>query len=394
MSTSRIEPDKQTDTGASSSPIPFNRSLPIGDELKHIETALENMHISGDGPFTRRSQEVIEQEVGTLKALLTTSCTHALEICALLLNLAPGDEVIIPSFTFVSTANAFALSGARPVCVDIRPDTLNINENAIEQAITPKTRAIVVVHYAGVGCEMDPILALAAKYGIPVIEDNAHGLFGRYRGRPLGSFGELATLSFHETKNISCGEGGAILVNNPSYLERTEILREKGTDRSRFMRGEVQKYTWVDVGSSYLPSDLLAGYLFGQLEQREWIQNTRRRIWERYATDLHDWASRHGVRLPSIPEHCDQAYHLFYLLFPQAGARDRFIDHMGSRNISSVFHYQPLHLSRMGERFGGKPGDCPVAEEVSQTLVRLPFFTTILPADQERTINAVLEFNP
>lgn len=374
--------------------IPFNRSFPVGRELEYIKQSLTQMHISGDGPFTKRSQELLEEELGVRKALLTTSCTHALEICALLLNLRAGDEVIVPSYTFVSTANAFALNGARPVFVDIRPDTLNLNEAVLEEAITPRTRAIVVVHYAGVGCEMDAIGAVAERHGIPVIEDNAHGLFGRYRGRPLGSFGSLATLSFHETKNFSCGEGGALLINHPGCLERSEIIREKGTDRSRFMRGEVQKYTWVDLGSSYLPSDLLAAFLYGQLEQRIRVQQARRHLFEQYREALGGWASEHGVRLPFVPEHCDQAYHMFHLVFAGQDQRDRFIDHLWTYNIASVFHYQPLHASQMGRHFGGVPGSCPVTEEVSRTLVRLPFFTTMKRGQQERVIEAVKEFTP
>src|SRR5215831_10934280 len=261
------------------------------------------MHISGDGKFTRRCHQFLEETVGVPKALLTTSCTHALEMAALLLNLVPGDEVIVPSFTFVSTVNAFVLRGARPVFIDIRPDTLNLDERLLERHITPRTRAIFLVHYAGVGCEMDVIQPIAARHGIPVIEDNAHGLFGRYRGRNLGTFGCLAAQSFHETKNFSCGEGGALLINDLAYADRAEILREKGTNRSLFYRGMVDKYTWVDVGSSFLPSEILAAVLYSQLEVREAIQARRRRIWERYRDELGQWAGENGVRLPFIPDH-------------------------------------------------------------------------------------------
>lgn len=373
--------------------VPFNRAAPTGKELQHIKDAIRNMHISGDGPFTERCSLFLEEELGVAKALLTTSCTHALEICAHLLNLEPGDEVIVPSFTFVSTANAFALRRARPVFCDIRSDTLNMDETKLASLVTPRTRAIVPVHYAGVGCEMDAIMEVANRHGIPVVEDNAHGLFGEYRGRALGTFGELATLSFHETKNFSCGEGGALLVNHPAHVARAEILREKGTNRSRFMRGEVQKYTWVDIGSSYLPSDLLAAFLFGQLEQKSGIQETRKAVWEEYETSLADWAAANSIRLPVIPAHCLQAYHMFYLIMPDAAARDRFIDHMLRKKVKTVFHYLPLHLSEVGRSLGGKEGDCPVTEDLSARIVRLPFFTTLSDAEQNRVIEAALEFS-
>jgi dTDP-4-amino-4,6-dideoxygalactose transaminase len=372
--------------------IPFNRPGPVGAELRYLAEAAAGEHHSGDGPFTRRCQELLRRELGVELALLTTSCTHALEMAALLLDLAPGDEVIVPAFTFVSTVNAFVLRGARPVFADVRPDTLNLDEERLEDLITPRTRAVVVVHYAGVGCEMDAILALAARHGLAVVEDNAHGLFGSYRGRHLGTFGALATQSFHETKNFSCGEGGALLVNDPRYAGRAEILREKGTDRSRFFRGEVDKYTWVDVGSSYLPSDLLAAYLWGQLEERERIQRRRRRIWEAYREGLADWAAANDVALPTVPAHCAQAYHLFYLLLPAVERRQALIDHLKARSILSVFHYQPLHLAAMGRRFGGRPGDCPVTERVADTLLRLPFFNALGEDDQDEVIAAVRSF--
>ncbi|MFN8594557.1 MAG: dTDP-4-amino-4,6-dideoxygalactose transaminase, partial [Thermomicrobiales bacterium] len=346
-------------------------------------------HTSGDGPFTRRCHAILERELGVSKALLTTSCTHALEMAALLLDIHPGDEIIMPSFTFVSTANAFALRGGRPVFADIRPDTLNLDEANLEQLITPRTRAIVVVHYAGVGCEMDAILEIAGRHNIPVIEDNAHGLFGSYRGQSLGSFGAMATLSFHETKNITCGEGGALLINDPRYLERAEIIREKGTNRSRFFRGQVDKYTWVDLGSSYLPSDLLAGILHGQLERSAAIQEQRHLIWERYQAGLAEWATAHEVRLPHVPQHCVQPYHMFYLLMPSPPDRQALIAHLKERDILSVFHYVPLHLSAMGLEFGGRPGDCPVTEEISDRLLRLPFYLDVLGPDQDRVIAAI-----
>src|SRR5437763_1680174 len=270
--------------------IPFNKPCVVGKEFEYIQQAAENLHLSGDGPFTKRCEEFIEQELGVPRVLLTTSCTHALEMAALLLNIQAGDEVIVPSFTFVSTVNAFILRGARPVFIDVRPDTLNLDESKLEQLITSRTRAVVAVHYAGVGCEMDSILEIAGRHNVAVIEDNAHGLFGKYRGKYLGTFGSLASLSFHETKNFSCGEGGALLVNDPQFIERAEIIREKGTDRRRFFRGEVDKYTWVDLGSSYLPSDILAAFLYAQLETRELIQSRRAQIWSYYNEHLKDWA--------------------------------------------------------------------------------------------------------
>jgi dTDP-4-amino-4,6-dideoxygalactose transaminase len=324
---------------------------------------------------------------------LTTSCTHALEMAALLLDLQPGDEVICPAFTFVSTVNAVALRGARPVFVDIRSDTLNLDERLIEAAVTPKTRAILVVHYAGVACEMDAIVAIAERHGLAVVEDNAHGLFGRYRGRPLGSFGILSTLSFHETKNLTCGEGGALVVNDPRLVGRAEILREKGTNRARFYRGQVDKYTWMDVGSSYLPSDLLAAYLWAQLEAREQIQARRQAIWARYAAALAPWAAANGARLPMVPAHCEHPAHLFYVLLPSLDARQAFIAHLKARQILAVFHYQPLHGSERGQRLGGRPGQCPVTEDVADRLVRLPFYLALDEAAQARVIECVTAFS-
>jgi dTDP-4-amino-4,6-dideoxygalactose transaminase len=310
---------------------------------------------------------------------------------ALLLDIKPGDEVIVPSFTFVSTVNAFVLRGAVPVFADIRPDTLNIDETRLEGLITPRTRAILVVHYAGVGCEMDAILALARRHHLAVVEDNAHGLFGRYRGRPLGTFGELATLSFHETKNVSCGEGGALLINEPAYGERAEIIREKGTNRAQFFRGQVDKYTWVDLGSSFLPSDLLAAFLLAQLESADLIQARRRRIWTAYQQELAPWAGREGVRLPVVPAHCEQPYHMFYLLLPSLAERQALIAHLKAQKIMSAFHYVPLHLSPMGLRFGGRPGMCPITEDVSDRLLRLPFYTDMTDGDQARVIAEITD---
>ena len=313
-------------------------------------------------------------------------------MAALLLDIEPGDEVIIPSFTFVSTVNAFVLRGARPVFADIRPDTLNLDERQLERLITPRTRAIVLVHYAGVGCEMDAILETAGQHGIAVVEDNAHGLFGKYKGRYLGTFGCLATQSFHETKNFTCGEGGALLINDPRYVERAEIIREKGTNRSRFFRGQVDRYTWVDIGSSYLLSDLLAAFLYAELEAREEIQTKRRRIWHYYQDHLHEWAVAQGITLPIVPTNCEQPYHMFYLLTPSLDYRQALIAHLRLHGILSVFHYLPLHLSEMGRKLGGRPGDCPVTEDLSNRLLRLPFFNDLEEADQERVCHAIKDF--
>jgi dTDP-4-amino-4,6-dideoxygalactose transaminase len=374
-------------------PIPFNQPAVTGRELEYMQQALANGHISGDGAYSHRCHAALEEVTGAARVLLTTSCTHALEMAALLLDLRPGDEVICPAFTFVSTVNAVALRGARPVFVDIRPDTLNLDERLIEAAVTPKTRAILVVHYAGVACEMDAILAIAERHGLAVVEDNAHGLFGRYRGRPLGSFGVLSTLSFHETKNLTCGEGGALVVNDPALVGRAEILREKGTNRARFYRGQVDKYTWMDVGSSYLPSDLLAAYLWAQLEARDRIQARRQAIWARYAAALAPWAAANGARLPMVPAHCEHPAHLFYVLLPSLDARQAFIAHLKAQQILAVFHYQPLHVSEMGQRLGGRPGQCPVTEDVADRLVRLPFYFALDEAAQARVIACVTAFS-
>jgi len=372
--------------------VDFNRPVTMGKEMEYMAEAVRLGHLSGDGIFTKKAHSLLEQDLGVRKALLTTSCTHALEMSAILLDIQPGDEIIIPDFTFVSTVNAFVLRGAQPVFVDIRPDTLNLDETRLEAAITPRTKAIVPVHYAGVGCEMDSILEIAQRHQIAVVEDNAHGLFGKYKGKYLGTFGAMATQSFHETKNFSCGEGGALLINDPVLVERAEIIREKGTNRSRFFRGQVDKYTWVDIGSSYLPSEILAAFLFGQLEQRTKIQLHRQRVWEMYHTGLKDWAQKHDVQLPTIPEHCEQAYHMFYLLMPSLELRQKFILYLRERGIYTVFHYLPLHLSDMGQKFGGRPGDCPVTERISDQLVRLPFHNALTSADQEMVMDAIMEF--
>lgn len=374
-------------------PIPFNRPTNVGNELEYIKQAIQSSHLAGDGNFTKKSHAILEEAMNVPKALLTTSCTHALEMSALLLDLKEGDEVIVPSFTFVSTINAFVLRGAKAVFADVRPDTLNLDESKLEALITPQTRAIVVVHYAGVGCEMDAIMEIANRHNIPVIEDNAHGLFGKYKGKDLGTFGVMATQSFHETKNLTSGEGGALLINDEKYFEDAEILREKGTNRSRFFRGQVDKYTWVNLGSSYLPSEILAAHLLAQLEKREEIQSARKRIWETYYKELADWAEENHVQMPFVPAHCEQTYHMFYMLFPNLEARTKAIAHLKERGIQAVFHYLPLHLSPMGEKYGGKEGDCPVTEQVSDQLIRLPFYTNMTEDEQKTVIAALKEFS-
>lgn len=372
--------------------ITFNRPYLCGGEFANVKQAFEIGHCAGDGTFTHQCQEWLEKKLGVQKALLTTSCTHALEMSALLLGIQPLDEIIVPSFTFVSTVNAFVLRGAHPVFIDVRPDTLNLDESLIESRITARTRAIVPVHYAGVGCEMDAILAIAHRHHLKVVEDNAHGLLGKYRGRKLGTFGALATQSFHETKNVICGEGGALLINDETYIDRAEIIREKGTNRKRFFRGQVDKYSWVDIGSSFLPSDILAAFLFSQLEAIQKIQQIRKTLWTRYREELADWASETQVRLPQVPNHCDQSYHMFYLIMPSYDERTRFIAWLKEKGIQAVFHYLPLHTSQMGRKLGGKPGDCPVTESVSDQLVRLPFFNAMTPEEQTSVIEAAKSF--
>lgn len=359
--------------------IPFNKPYMTGRELWYISQAHVNQQLSGDGPFTKRCHQWLEAETGAKKALLTHSCTAALEMAALLLDLEPGDEVIMPSFTFVSTANAFVLRGAVPVFVDIRHDTLNIDETLIEAAITPRTRAICVVHYAGVACEMDPIMEIAGRHGLLVVEDAAQGIFSAYKGKALGTIGEIGCLSFHETKNIISGEGGALLLRDEAFVERAEIIREKGTNRSRFFRGQVDKYTWVDVGSSYLPSELIAAFLAAQIEEGEAITRRRLALWDRY----HAWAEpyeRSGVlRRPVVPGHCRHNAHMYYLLLPDLAQRSRFIEKMKERGVSTVFHYIPLHSSPAGLMFGRAEGRLAVTEMAGEHLVRLPLWAGMEP---------------
>jgi dTDP-4-amino-4,6-dideoxygalactose transaminase len=363
-------------------PVPFNKPYMTGRELEFVAQAHAEGHLSGDGTFTKRCHAWLEARTGAKKALLTHSCTAALEMAAILLDLQPGDEVIMPSFTFVSTANAVVLRGADPVFVDIRPDTLNIDENLIEQAITPRTRAIWVVHYAGVACEMDAIMALAARHGLFVVEDAAQGILSTYRGRPLGNIGHLAALSFHETKNVISGEGGALLVNDERFVERAEIIREKGTNRSKFFRGQVDKYTWVDVGSSYLPSDILAAFLMAQLEQVDAITRRRLDIWNVYHEAFAEPETEGKLRRPVIPGHCTHNAHMYYLLTASPQARTVMLDSLRQAGIGAVFHYIPLHSSPAGMKYGRTTTPLPVTDDTSERLIRLPLWLGMEPSQQ------------
>jgi len=354
--------------------IPYNKPYMTGKELWYISQAHANGHLAGDGDFTRKCHAWLENHIGCKKALLTHSCTAALEMAAILIDIAPGDEVIMPSYTFVSTSNAFVLRGAVPVFVDIRPDTLNIDETKIEEAITEKTKAIIVVHYAGVGCEMDTIMEIAKKHEILVIEDAAHGIMASYKGRQLGSIGHLGALSFHETKNIISGEGGALLINDSRFMDRAEIVREKGTNRSQFFRGEVDKYTWVDIGSSYLPGELIAAFLWAQMEDAEIITKRRLQIWDRYHQSLKNLEEQGKVRRPIVPPECKHNAHLYYLLLQDLKKRDSFIANLKKKGIGVVFHYVPLDKSPMGEKYGCVSGKLTNTHILSNNLVRLPLW--------------------
>lgn len=383
-------------------PVPFNRAQFRGQELTYLAQAVLNGHVSGNGPLTSEAETQLRLLVGGGPTLLTTSCTHALEMAALLStrrissSISPDSpEVIVPSFTFVSTAVAFLLHGFRPVFVDVRNDTLNMNLELCEAAINSRTRAICLVHYAGVPAEPEAFRKLSDEHGLVLIEDNAHGLGGVYRGRPLGSFGDMSTTSFHETKNITCGEGGALTLNDYKLVQRAEILRDKGTDRSRFYRGQVDKYTWVDLGSSWVLSDLLAGVLLAQLERFDQIQRARRSCWDEYFFRLERWSAERPVRLPEIPEGCENhTAHAFHLRFHDPTARSRFIKHMSTRGISCVFHYQPLHLSPVGKELGGIQGQCPISESAGDCLVRLPLSAGLTLTELERVMEAVEGFDP
>ena len=374
--------------------IPFNRADIGKHDLELLSESISAGHISGNGPFTKQAEARITEILGIDKTLLTTSCTHALEMAALLLRLQPGDEVIVPAFTFVSTASAFMLYGAKPIFVDVRQDTLNIDIDQVEAAITSRTKAICVVHYGGIACEMERLVKISRDHNLVLIEDNAHGLFAKYKGKYLGTFGALATQSFHETKNITCGEGGALIINDPSLSERAEILREKGTDRTKFLRGQVDKYTWVDVGSSWVISDLLAAILYGQLLRADEIYLQRIKIWSRYHNELASWASSNSVITPTVPDGCEHTGHVYHLRFQRGIQRDKFIEHLKNLSIYAVFHYQPLHLSTVGRSIGGKDGQFPITESAGDCLIRLPLFNTMSEDEQSHVIESVKVFNP
>jgi len=372
--------------------IPFNKPTFSGNDLDYFAQAMAGGHSSGNGPFTRRAEKLLEEIHGGGTALLTTSCTHALEMSARLLDLQPGDEVIVPSYTFVSTASAFMWNGARPVFADVDEQTLNIDPDSVESLITDRTRAICIVHYAGVGAQPERFVDLATKYSLTLIEDNAHGLGASHNGKALGTFGSMSTLSFHETKNITCGEGGALIINNPALVERAEILREKGTNRTNFLRGHVDKYTWVDNGSSWVISDLLASLLTGQLERTQQINANRVGLWNRYFDSLHDWATASNIALPHVPTSSQHTGHMFHLRVKSRETRDRFINHMKERGIAAVFHYQSLHKSPVGVILEENTRSCPNSDLASETLVRLPMFAGLREDQQKSVIDAVMDF--
>lgn len=361
--------------------IPFNKPYMTGKELWYISQAHHLGHLSGDGPFTKRCQAWLEDRIGCKKALMTHSCTAGLEMAAILADIEPGDEVIMPSYTFVSTANAFVLRGGVPVFVDIRPDTLNLDEKLIEAAITPKTRAIVPVHYAGIGCEMQEIMAIAEKYGLLVIEDAAQGILCTQLGRPLGSIGHMAAMSFHETKNIISGEGGALLINDPRFIERAEIIREKGTNRSKFFRGQVDKYTWVDIGSSFLPSELICSFLFAQMEEADQLTERRLAAWDEYHSRLAGLESLGYLRRPTLRETCVHNAHMYYIIVENLDIRTRLIAHLMQKEIMAVFHYVPLHSSPAGKQYGRPSGILPVTDDLSNRLLRLPLWVGLRRED-------------
>jgi len=369
--------------------IPFNKPHMTGRELFYISEAHHHGWLAGDGKFSKLCHAKLEEVTGTRKALLTHSCTAALEMAAMLADIGPGDEVIMPSYTFVSTANAFVLRGATPVFVDIRPDTLNLDERLVEAAITPRTKAIVPVHYAGVSCEMDTLLDIAARHQLLIIEDAAQGYGSFYKGRPLGTLGALGAFSFHETKNVISGEGGALLVQDPALVERAEIIREKGTNRSRFFRGQVDKYTWVDIGSSFLPSELVAAFLWAQLQETDRINAERIAIWQRYHEAFAPLEEAGLLRRPIIPADCQHNAHMYYLLLDDLEQRTRFIAELKARQIGAVFHYVPLHSSPAGQRFARASGSMAVTDRQSERLVRLPLWLGVEP-EQERVIDAAL----
>jgi dTDP-4-amino-4,6-dideoxygalactose transaminase len=371
--------------------IPFNKSALFGAEIRYIMDALSSGNVGGDHKFSKECQNLMKEKFNAKNVFLTTSCSMALDMCGILVDLKPGDEIILPSYTFVTSANVFVLRGAKPVFVDIRKDTLNIDENKIEQAITSKTKAIVVVHYAGVACEMDKIMEIAKKHNLIVIEDAAQGVNATYKEKYLGTIGDLGAYSFHETKNYSCGEGGAIIINNSEFLERAEIIREKGTNRSKFLLGEVDMYTWVDVGNSFLPSDILAAVLLPQLENMNLIRDKRKQIYEHYYNSLKDLEEKGIIQLPVIPKECESNYHIFYLILKNFEKRNKVLSALKEKGIYSVFHYVPLHTAPMGKSFGYKEGDLPITERIGKTLIRLPFYYDLKKEEQDYIIKNLRE---
>jgi dTDP-4-amino-4,6-dideoxygalactose transaminase len=372
--------------------IPFNKPFVVGKELYNIAEAVLDGWIAGDGRFTERCHHLLEQRYGIAKALLTHSCTAALEMAAVLCEVGPEDEVILPSYTFVSTVNAFVLRGTRPRFVDIRPDTLNLDENLIEEAITERTKVIAPVHYAGVGCEMDRIVEVAKKHGLFVVEDAAQALGAKYRGQYLGTFGELGCYSFHETKNLISGEGGALAVNSAEFADRAEIVRQKGTNRAQFLRGEVDKYSWVDIGSSYLPSEIVAAFLLAQLENEGVINSKRMALWRQYHEALADLEEQGCLRRPRCPEHCSPNAHMYYILAADSDERQELIEHLTEHNIKAVFHYVPLHTAPMGREFGYRGGELPVTEELSERILRLPLYYELSEDGVLRVAEAIRQF--
>ena len=372
--------------------IPFNKPPYIGKESEYVLDAVNKGHISGDGEYTKKCAKKLEELNGTKRALLTTSCTHATEMAALLADIKPGDEVIMPSYTFVSTADAFVLRGATPVFVDIRPDTMNIDETLIEDAITPKTKAIVPVHYAGVGCEMDTIMDIARRHNLTVIEDAAQGIASSYKGKALGTFGDFGCYSFHETKNISMGEGGALLIQNEDLVEPAEIIREKGTNRAKFFRGQIDKYTWVNYGSSYLPSDMNAAYLWAQLENIDIIQKKRLSVWNRYKEGLSELEKKEYIEFGMIPDGCTNNAHMFYIKVSNLETRTELISYLKEKGIMAVFHYVPLHSAPAGRKFGRFNGEDRYTTKESERLIRLPLFYSISDEEVEYTIETLLKY--
>jgi dTDP-4-amino-4,6-dideoxygalactose transaminase len=372
--------------------IPFNKPFIVGKELYYISQSVLSGKIAGDGLFTEKCHQLMERMFGVKKILLTHSCTAALEMAAILCEVGPGDEIILPSFTFVSTANAFHLRGARLVFVDIRSDTLNLDEKEVERALTDRTKVIVPVHYAGIACEMDTIMKLAREHHAFVVEDAAQGVTSKYKNRFLGTIGDLGAFSFHETKNYICGEGGAIAINNEAFSERAEVIREKGTNRSKFFRGEVDKYTWVDIGSSFLPSDLLAAFLYAQLENMDEINKRRRKLFNYYYEALMPLANENRLRLPFVSSECLSNYHLFYIILNDEKTRNELMDHLKSNGILAVFHYLPLHLSPVGRSMGYQIGQLPITESMSGCLLRLPFYYGLKKDEQDRVIDAIKRF--